>query len=185
MKPFVVKVDNFAACPFKDTVKNIVEDAFKSIPMIQFDWEGKSTDAEAFITFDDTSKFKQALGLSGDIFLNSFKENEICKVPGDATTCEKVFPETADIMGRAIANTVAHETGHAFALDHVPGSDNYMWTPDLHPLHAKVNKTFQEKVLLQRDLQSVPESFNASQLVHIVNRIKEKRKAKPGVIEFE
>jgi outer membrane protein OmpA-like peptidoglycan-associated protein len=185
MKPFVVKVDNFTACPFKDTVKSIVVDAFKSIPTIQFDWEGKSAGAEAFITFDDTSTFKKALGLSGDIFLNSFKENEVCKVPGDVTTCEKVFPATADIMGRAIANTVAHETGHAFALDHVPGTDNYMWSPELHPLNAKVNKTFQEKMLLQRDFQSIPETFNASQLVHIVNRIKEKRKAKPGVIEFE
>jgi hypothetical protein len=185
MKPFVVKVDNFAACPFQDTVKNIVEDAFKSIPTIRFDWEGKSASPEAFISFDDTSTFSSALGLTGDIFLNSFRNNKICKTPGDDTTCEKVFPETADVMGRAIANTVAHETGHAFALDHVPATDNYMWSPELHPLKAKTNKTFDEKVVLQRTLQSVPETFNASQLVHIVNRIKENRKNKPGVVEFE
>jgi outer membrane protein OmpA-like peptidoglycan-associated protein len=185
MKPFVVKVDNFAACPFQDTVKSIVEDAFKSISTIRFDWEGKSASPEAFISFDDTSTFSTALGLSGDIFMNSFRNNKVCKTPGDDTTCEKVFPETADVMGRAIANTVAHETGHAFALDHVPATDNYMWSPELHPLNAKTNKTFDEKVVLQRTLQSVPETFNASQLVHMVNRIKEKRKKKPGVIEFE
>jgi outer membrane protein OmpA-like peptidoglycan-associated protein len=185
MKPFVVKVDNFAACPFQDTVKSIVEDAFKTIPTIQFDWEGKSASPEAFISFDDTSTFSTALGLSGDIFMNSFRNNKICKTPGDDTTCEKVFPETADVMGRAIANTVAHETGHAFALDHVPATENYMWSPELHPLNAKTNKTFDEKVVLQRTLQSVPETFNASQLVHMVNRIKEKRKKKPGVVEFE
>jgi hypothetical protein len=98
---------------------------------------------------------------------------------------ERVFPATSAIMDRAIANTVAYETGHPLALGHVPGTDNYMWTPDLHPLHAKVNKTFQEKLLPQRDLRSVPETSIASRLVHIVNRIKEKRKAKPGVIEFE
>jgi outer membrane protein OmpA-like peptidoglycan-associated protein len=186
MKPFVVKVDNFAACPFKDTVKSVVEDAFKPVQLIQFDWEGKSTAPEAFISFDDTTAFTTALGLTGDIFLHSFRNNEICRTPGDATTCEKVFPETADVMGRAIANTVAHETGHAFALDHVPATDNYMWTPELHPLHGKPNKTFAQHVLLKRTLQSVPETFNDSQLVHIVNRIKEQRKQrKPGVIEFE
>lgn len=185
MKPFVVKMDNFAACPFRDTVKIIVEDAFKPVRMIQFDWDGKSASAEAFISIDDTTTFTTALGLTGDIFLNSFRNNEICKTPGDPTTCEKVFPPTADVMGRAIANTIAHETGHAFALDHVPGTDNLMWSPELHSLFLKTNKTFDEKVLLQRTLQSVPETFNDSQLVHIVNRIKEQRKRKPGVVDFE
>ncbi len=185
MKPFVVKVDNFAACPFQDTVKSIVEEAFKSIPTIRFDWEGKAASPEAFISFDDTSTFSAALGLTGDIFINSFRNNKICKTPGDDKTCEKVFPETAHVMGRAIANTVAHETGHALALDHVPATDNFMWSPELHHLNAKANKTFDEKVLLQRTLQSVHETFNASQLVHMVNRIKERRKTKPGVVEFE
>ena len=185
MKPFVVKVDNFAECPFQDTVKSIVEEAFKLIPIIRFDWEGKSASPEAFITFDDTTTFSTALGLTGDIFLNSFRNNKICKTPGDDKTCEKVFPETADVMGRAIANTVAHEAGHALALDHVPATDNYMWTPELHSLFTKANRTFDEKVLLQRTLQSVPATFSDSQLVHMVNRIKEKRKTKPGVIEFE
>ncbi|MGB9940940.1 eCIS core domain-containing protein [Methanosarcina sp.] len=185
MKPFVVKVDNFTACPFQDTVKSIAEEAFKSIPTVRFDWEGKSTTPEAFISFDDTTTFSKALGLTGDIFLNSFRKNKICKIPGDDKTCEKVFPETANFMGHAIANTVVHETGHALALDHVPATDNFMWTPELHPLHAKANKTFDEKVLLQRTLQLVSGTFNASQFVHMVNRIKEKRKTKPGVVEFE
>lgn len=185
MKPFVVKVDNFSACPFKDMVKRTVEDSFKRVPTIQFDWDGKSTSPEAFISFDDTTTFTSALGLSGDIYLNSFRNNEICRVPTDKSTCEKVFPETADVMGQALANTVAHETGHALALDHVPATDNLMWTPELHPLHQKKNKTFAEHVLLKRTLQSVPETFNDSQLVHMIHRINEKRKPTPGVITFE
>ena len=185
MKPFVVTVNNFASCPFPDTVKSIVEEAFESIPIIRFDWEGKAASPDAFISFDDTSTFSRALALSGDIFMNSFRNNKICRISGDDKSCEKAFPETADVMGRAIANTVAHETGHALALDHVPATDNFMWTPELHPVNAKANKTFEEKVLLQRTLQSVHETFNPSQLVHMVERIKEKRQRKPGVVEFE
>jgi hypothetical protein len=185
MKPFTVSVDNFGACPFPDTVKSIVEEAFKPIPAIRFDWDGTSTGAEAFISFDDTTPFPKALGLSGDIFLNSFKNNEMCRDPKDRTTCEKVFTNTADVMGRAIANTVAHETGHALALDHVPATDNYMWTPELHPLNGKPNRPWAETVLLLRTLQSAKATFNDSQLVHMVNRIKEKRKTKAGVVEFE
>ncbi len=156
--------------------------------MIQFDWEGKSTSAEAFIEFDDTTTWSKALGLSGDIFLKSFRDNQICKVQGDSSTCEKVFPNTADMMGRAIANTVVHEAGHALGLDHVPATDNYMWTPELHPLYLKPNRTYEERALLQRTLQTVSAKFNHSQLVFMLNRIKEQREArkeKPGVIEFE
>jgi outer membrane protein OmpA-like peptidoglycan-associated protein len=185
MKPFIVKVENFSACPFKDMVRKTVEDSFKRVSTIQFDWDGKSASGEAFISFDDTTPFTSALGLTGEIFLNSFRNNEICKDPHDKSTCEKVFPDTADVMGRAIANTVAHETGHAMALDHVPATDNLMWSPELHPLSQKQNKTFADKVLLQRTLQSVPEAFNDSQLVHMINRIKEKRKPTPGLVEFE
>jgi outer membrane protein OmpA-like peptidoglycan-associated protein len=185
MKPFVVRVENFSACPFPDTVKKVVEDGFKPVPLIQFDWDGKSTSPDAFITFDDTATFTEALALSGDIFLNSFRNNEICKTPGVSSTCEKAFPERADVMGHAIGNTVAHETGHSMALDHVPSTDNFMWSPELHPLSKKVNKTFDDKVLLQRTLQAVPETFNASQLIHMLIRIKEKRKAKKGTITFE
>ena len=186
MKPVVVHVENFSACPFPDTVKSIVEEAFKPISAIRFDWDGKSTGADAFISFDEKTKWKRALGLSGDIFLNSFKNNKICKTPGDDTTCEPVFSSTADVMGRAIANTVAHETGHAFALDHVPATDNYMWSPELHSLWTKPDRAFQEQVLLQRLLQSKPGTFSDSQLVHILNRIKQKRKeAKRGVVEFD
>lgn len=185
VKPYVFTVDNFAACPFQDTVKKLVEEGFKPISVIKFDWEGKTADAEAFISIDDTDVWKRVLGLSGTIYLKSFQNNEICKVKGDPKTCEKVFTPTADVMGRAIANTIAHEAGHALALDHVPATDNFMWSPELHPLNGKKDKTFDEKVLLLRTLQSVPESFSGSQLVHMINRIKQQRKAKPGVIEFE
>lgn len=185
IKRFVFRVENFAACPFQNTVKTIVGDGFSPIPTIQFDWDGTSTSPEAFITIDDTTVFPSALGLSGDIFLTSFRNNEICKIPGDTSTCEKVFPATADVMGRAIGNAIAHEAGHALALDHVPATDNFMWSAELHPLNGKTNKTFDEKVLLKRTLQSVPETFSGSQLVHMVHRIKKKRKTKPGVVEFE
>ncbi|MCI0337073.1 MAG: DUF4157 domain-containing protein [Acidobacteria bacterium] len=188
MAPYVFKVNNFSAAPFQDTIKRIVEEAYKPVSLIKFDWEGKSADAEGWIDFDDSTEFQKALGLSGDIYLKSFMNNEICRDEGDPSTCEKVFPKTAEIMGRAIANTVAHEAGHRLALDHVPGTDNYMWSPELHPLFSKKGKTFDDKVLLQRTLQAVTAKFNDSQLVHMVNRIKEQRKErkeKPGVIEFE
>jgi len=161
-----------------------VEDAFKALPAVKFDWAGTGPDSDTLISFDDTTTFSTALGLSGDIFLNSFKNNEICRTPGDKTTCEKVFTDTPDVKGRAIANTVAHEIGHSFGLDHVPATDNYMWSPELHPLNSKTNKTFQEKVFLVRQLQSVPENFNDSQLVYMANRIKSPPKKKPGVVTF-
>ncbi len=92
------------------------------------------------------------------------------------------------MMGIAIANTVAHEAGHWLSLDHVLQRDNYMWTPDLESLSSKKNKTFEEKILLQRTLQVTPSKFNDSQIVWMIHRIQEKHKASkehPGVIEFE
>lgn len=188
MAPLIIKVDGFGACPFPETVKKIVEEAFRSIGVVRFDWEGKSASAEEFIDFDATTLWLKALGLSGTIYLRTVKESQICKVKGDPTTCESTFPQTADMAGRAIANAVVHEVGHAFGLDHVVPIDNYMWTPELHPLNAKKNKTYAERILLQRTLQTTPSSFNSSQLAHIVNRIKQKRaarKKKPNVVEFE
>jgi outer membrane protein OmpA-like peptidoglycan-associated protein len=184
IKPFVFNVNNFAACPFKDTVKRLVDEVYKPIPVIQFDWEGKTAGAEGTVNIDDTTPLPGSLGLNPDIFINSFKNNEICKVKGDPATCEKVFTPTADVMGRAIANTIAHEAGHEFSLSHVPATNNVMWSPEQHPLGAKKNKTFDEQIMLQRTLQSLPEAFNGSQLAHIVTRIPEKRKKKPGVIDF-
>lgn len=188
MLPYVIRVENFSAAPFQDTVKRIVEEAFKPISLIQFDWEGKSTSAEAIIDFDDATKWSRVLGLTGTIYMQTFRHNQICKVKGDPSSCEKVFPNTADMIGIAIANTVAHEAGHLLSLDHVLQRDNYMWTPDLESLSSKKNKTFEEKILLQRTLQVTPSKFNDSQIVWMIHRIQEKRKASkehPNVIEFQ
>jgi hypothetical protein len=67
--------------------------------------------------FDDTTLNPENLGVRGDNLLTSFRNNEICiTLERDPITCKKVFPETADVMGRAIANTLAHETAHFFWL---------------------------------------------------------------------
>jgi outer membrane protein OmpA-like peptidoglycan-associated protein len=185
MSIYTFKVDNFAACPFKSTVKTIVEEAFKPAKIIRFDWEGKDTTAEDEITFDDTSKWMQ--GMVGFVFLRTFMEHEICKVKGDKSTCEKTYPNTASVKGRAIANTFCHEVGHALGLGHVNTVDNYMWTVALHPLFG-MKKTFEEKIKIARTLQITPSKFNDSQIVWMIQRIKEKRKMRkrcPHVIEFD
>lgn len=186
-RPYVFAVENFSACPFPDTVKQIAEKAFQPIGLVQFDWDGKAATHDGWISFDDTSKFSMALGLTGNIYLRSFKENQICKVKSDPKTCERSFPATADIMGKAIGNTVAHEAGHLLGLDHVPQRDNFMWSAELEALHGKKDQTYDEKILMQRTWHLLGDKFNESQLVRMATRIKEVREARkkhPGVIEF-
>jgi outer membrane protein OmpA-like peptidoglycan-associated protein len=186
--PFIYKVSNFSACPFPDTVKKIVEDAFRPIGIIQFDWDDKAPKGDAFISFDTTSVWPEILGLTGNIYMRSFLENQICKDDKDPKTCEKTFPETADVMGKAIGDTVAHEAGHLLNLDHVPARDNFMWSADLEALHGKKNQTFDEKVLMRRTFHLLQVHFNDSQLMRMATRIVEKRqeaKAHPHTITFE
>ena len=185
MKPYVFKVANFSGCPFPGTVKSIVEEAFRPIPSIAFDWKGTTASPEDTIFFDHTTDWPRMLGMTGFIFLKSFRQKSICKTPNDVRTCQQLFPETPGFMGRAIANTIVHEVGHAFGLDHVPATDNYMWSVELHPLYTKANKTYDEQVYLNRTLQSKTAMLNSSQLVHIVNRIKEKRSTKSNKVDFQ
>ena len=128
-----------------------------------------------------------ALGLTGTIYLRSFLENQICKDEKDPKTCENAFPQTADVMGKAIGNTVAHEAAHLLSLDHVAQRDNFMWSAELESLHGK-KQTFDEKVLMRRTYHLLQVKFNDSQLVRMANRIAEKRKeakAHPHEITFE
>ncbi len=188
MLPCKVRLNNFASAPFPDAIKQSVEDAFKPMHIVRFDWKGTVSDADVVLSFDDTTKWLSKLGMAGAVFLRTFREREICRIKGDPSTCEKVLPNTPEMMGRALANTVCHEIGHQFGLDHVTALDNYMWSPEVHPLYVKEDKTYAECILLGRTLQCARARFNDSQIMRMMQRIKEKRKRRrthPGVVEFE
>ena len=185
--PGIVSISNFADAPQQATIKQIVEDAFSPITFIRFDWTGTLGGDEAIISFDNTSKETDILGDITTVYLLGFKEDKICRVEEDPSTCEKTFPDTPEMMGRALANAVCHEIGHQFGLDHVTATNNYMWTTAVHPLYVKEAPTFEENILLHRTLNCAHAKFNNSQIMQMVYRIKEKQEMKrmhPNLIEF-
>lgn len=185
VRPFVFKLNDFAAVPFQSTVQSIIEEAFRPITFFRLDFSGRSTNKEDSLDFDSTTIINEYEGITGVVFLNTLRNERFNKEKDKPDSGELTYFDTAESLGRAIANAAVHEMGHLFNLDHTSDRTNFMWTPPADPLYSKPNKTYEEKKLLARTINTSVLRFTEGQLIAIVRRIVEKRaQQRPGVIEF-
>ena len=154
MPTVILNVINFAVSPFPDVVRQGMEDGFRTLirsGVLRIDFTGSSTTSLYELQFVGTYAWTAVnrdrcwyrpgiLGVTGNVNVEALRRRNYCQDVRDSRTCEAVFRETPQELGRAIVNTAVHEAAHLMGLDsggadgsaHTGDAGNFMFINSLH-----------------------------------------------------
>jgi hypothetical protein len=154
----ILYISNFAAVPFRDSVRKGMEDAFGDLirsGILSITFTGPARNSSYQLTFQASYNWTSVnrdrnwyrpmiLGVTGTVNIEALRRGNYCRDVGDRQTCEAVVRELPGELGQSIANTAIHEAGHLFGLvnggpdgsGHSSDPRNYMFINSLHNEYA-------------------------------------------------
>ncbi|MBW2662318.1 MAG: hypothetical protein JRD93_10085 [Deltaproteobacteria bacterium] len=173
---YIIRVEGFNDVPqhLQQTVRDTMENAFRPVRGVVFDYTGTRTPYDVSITFSDEIPIWGAYGEQSRMRMNDelgaatvtvyvgLMEAMRLELPQDE--CELAFENIPESLGSMIAGSAVHELGHALGLEdgaeddagHVSDMDNYMWDSSLHPnrVRTRINNGIFEYTVVRGDTLS-------------------------------
>lgn len=154
----ILNINNFAAVPFGNFVRQKMEAAFAELiraGTLRIDYTGLTRNSPDQLFFQtsyawtpvnrDRNWYRPGVpGVTGHVFIEALRRRNYCSNVGEPQTCEPVVRELAHELGQSIAYTAVHEAGHLFGIvsggpdgsGHSSDQHNFMFISSLHSGYA-------------------------------------------------